>query len=56
MAGSGYYFPTFPAIELDEIKKIEEEEKLGDTITEIETEESLNDLRRYFEDLKEEFR
>lgn len=57
MEGNGFYFPSYPAIDLAELQKAKEEEnKLGDTIQELQTEISESDLKDYLEESKNEYR
>ena len=47
MYGNGFIYPKIPEMEIREILKLEEKNKIGETILEIETEESLQDLQEY---------
>lgn len=56
MEGNGIYFPTIPIIGQDEVKKIEEEKQLGDSINECDSnlphEEILKIAKEYVEEYK----
>jgi hypothetical protein len=56
MAGNGYHFPKIPEMEIQDIKKMQEGQALGDQIEEIESEESLNSLKKYYEECHQEYR
>lgn len=56
MAGNGLYFPKFPQMDIRHIKRMQEDQQIGDSIQEIESEESLNDVKKYYDDCQIELR
>ena len=56
MSGNGFIFPKIPKMDLKDIVEEEEKNKVGDSIWEIEADESIEDLRKYSEDWKEEYK
>ena len=55
MVGNGYHFPKIPEMDIQDIKKMQEEQAFGDQIEELESEESLNSLKKYFEKCHQEY-
>lgn len=52
MDGNGFYFPKMPEMDIRDIHRMQNEVKVGE-INELETEESMNDLKDYFNSCKQ---
>jgi len=49
--GNGFCYPKIPELNLRDIIEAEESNKVGETIAEIEGDESYDDLKEYYDDL-----